>query len=91
MQLGGRVGMAVGKVPHEHRKFIPYGMLSQSGVTIGLAILIGKQYPGWGDGARALVLGTAVLNELVGPVLLRSALMRSGEAGRRVAVVGSAH
>ena len=89
MQLGGRVGMAVGKVPTEHRKFIPYGMLSQSGVTIGLAILIGKQYPGWGDGARACVLGTAVVNELVGPVLLRQALMRSGEAGRRAVVAGA--
>jgi Kef-type K+ transport system membrane component KefB len=87
MQLGSRAGMALGNVPAEHRKFIPFGMLSQSGVTIGLSILIGRQYPGWGEGARACLLGTVMVHEIVGPILLRSALVRSGEAGRKAPVI----
>ncbi len=35
--IGGRVGMAIGAVLPEHRKFVPYGLLSQSGVGSGSA------------------------------------------------------
>lgn len=86
LALGSVIGMALGKVPAEHRKIIPYGMLSQSGVAIGLCILLGKHFAGWGEGASACLLGAVMINELIGPILFRGALLRSGEAGRREAV-----
>lgn len=89
MLAGARFGMVLGKTPPEQRRFIPYGLLSQSGIAIGLAVLVAKQFKGWGDGASACLLGAVMINELVGPVLFRSALMRSGEAGKREAVAGT--
>lgn len=86
--VGSRIGMALGQVPAEHRKTIPYGLLSQSGIAIGLAILVKKTFPGWGDGASACLLGGVMLNEVVGPVLFRMAMMRTDEAGRRAVVAG---
>ena len=85
--LGGRVGMALGAVVPAHRRFLPYGLLSQSGVAIGLCVLVGKHFAGWGEQAATCLLGAVMINELVGPVLFRSALVRSGEAGKRAAVL----
>ena len=80
--LGARFGMAAGGVPREQRRFLPYSLFSQSGVAIGLAVLLAKHFAGWGEGASALLLGGIMTNELIGPVLFRAALMRSGEAGK---------
>jgi len=87
--IGSRIGMILGKVPAEHRKIIPYGTLSQSGIAIGLCVLLAKHFAGWGEQASACLLGAVMLNELIGPVLFRGALLRSGEAGRREAVAGA--
>lgn len=86
---GSQVGMRFGRVPAAQRKTIPFGMLSQSGIAIGMSVLVGKHFPGWGEGAGACMLGAVMLNEMFGPVLFRGALMRSGEAGKRTPVVGS--
>jgi NhaP-type Na+/H+ or K+/H+ antiporter len=84
-----QIGMSVGRVEKPLRKFIPYGMLSQSGVAIGLVVLLATHFPSWGAGASACVLGTVMVNEMIGPILFRSALVRSGETGKRAAVAVS--
>jgi Kef-type K+ transport system membrane component KefB len=86
--LAARVGMAMGRVPSEHRGTIPFGLLSQSGIAIGLSVLVEKHFAGWGKGASTCLFGAVMLNEMIGPVLFRNALMKSGEAGRKAAVVG---
>lgn len=86
---GAQLGMAFGGVPAEHRRTIPIGLLSQSGIAIGLSILVEKHFAGWGKGASTCLFGAVMLNEMIGPVLFRNALMKSGEAGRREAVAGS--
>jgi Kef-type K+ transport system membrane component KefB len=88
LYLGGRAGMAVGAVLPEHRRIIPFGLISQSGIAIGLCVLLAKHFAGWGEPAATCLLGAVMLNELIGPVLFRNALLRSGEAGRREAVAG---
>jgi hypothetical protein len=87
--IAAQIGMALGRVPTEHRRTIPMGLLSQSGIAIGLSILVEKHFAGWGKGASACLFGAVMLNEMIGPVLFRNALMRSGEAGRRAAVAVS--
>jgi hypothetical protein len=86
LMSGARVGMALGRVPSEQRRFVPLGLLSQSGVAIGLCVLVKKHFAGWGEGASTCLLGAVMINEMVGPVLFRNALVKSGEAGRRAAV-----
>ena len=83
LMAGGRIGMSLGAVLPEHRRFIPYGLLSQSGIAIGLCVLVAKHFVGWGEQAATCLLGAVMVNELVGPVLFRNALVKSGEAGKR--------
>jgi hypothetical protein len=82
---GGRLGMAAARVPPSERKWLHFALYSQSGVAIGLAILLRDRFAGWGEPASACLLGGVMVNEMVGPLLFKTALARSGEAGRRAA------
>ncbi len=59
------------------------GLLPQAGLALALAELVRRTFPDFGDAVFALVVGVVATNELVAPVILRIALLRSGEAGRR--------
>ena len=82
---GGRVGMAVAGVPPAERRWLHFALYSQSGVAIGLAILLKDRFTSWGEPASACLLGGVMVNEMVGPLLFKTALARSGEAGKRAA------
>jgi Kef-type K+ transport system membrane component KefB len=86
---GARVGLAIAKAEPTVQRWAPFGMLPQAGVSVGLAVLIARHFPTWGPQARALILGVITLNELIGPVLLRMALVRAGEAGKRTGPAGA--
>ncbi|MDE3156241.1 MAG: cation:proton antiporter [Acidobacteriota bacterium] len=58
------------------------GLVSQAGVTVGLVIIVATEYPTWGRGVEVLIVALISLNELVGPILFRSALARHGEIAR---------
>lgn len=58
------------------------GLVSQAGVTLGLAIIIGTEYPGWGDRMQALIVALIALHEMAGPILFRAALLKAGEVGQ---------
>ena len=62
---------------------VPFGLFPQSGFALGLANLVASSFPPWGSGAATLILGTIVINEMLGPVLFRMALVRAGEIGRK--------
>lgn len=87
---GAQIGMRIGQVPKESRA-MHFGLYSQSGIAIGLSILLKKQFPTWGEGASACLLGSIMINEMVGPVLFRAALVRAGEAGKRTPASAGAH
>ena len=53
---------------------------------LGLAEEVGDKFGGWGEDLRSSLVATIVLNQLVGPPLLRYALRAAGEAGRRTSV-----
>jgi Kef-type K+ transport system membrane component KefB len=84
-------GLSVGAVTTGRRmrldpdlvRRIPYGLLPQAGVAIALALLVKQKFPPFGEGLSTLILGTIVVNELVGPVLWRAALVGAGEVGAR--------
>jgi hypothetical protein len=88
LYAGAQLGMRFAGVEKSSRS-LHFGLYSQSGIAIGLAILLRKQFPTWGEGASACLLGSIMINEMVGPVLFRAALMRSGEAGKRAATAAA--
>jgi Kef-type K+ transport system membrane component KefB len=60
-------------------RFLWMGLISQAGVTFGLAALVGRTFPGFGQSIEVLIVAMITVHELVGPVLTRRALARSGE------------
>ena len=58
------------------------GLVPQAGLALALALIIQKSFV-FGPQAAALLLGVVATNELLGPVLLRTVLVKSGEAGKR--------
>ncbi|MBN1478219.1 cation:proton antiporter [Candidatus Sumerlaeota bacterium] len=65
------------------RRWAGLGLLGQGGVTLGLAALVANQFTGWGADLRTLIVAAVAVNEIAGPVLLKIALVHSGEVGRR--------
>ncbi|HKP61628.1 MAG TPA: cation:proton antiporter [Polyangiales bacterium] len=63
-------------------------LVSQAGLTLGMSALIASAFPSFGPGFRSLAVATVAVNELVGPVLFKMALDRTGESGK--ATAGSA-
>ncbi|MCC6213672.1 MAG: sodium:proton exchanger [Polyangiaceae bacterium] len=54
-------------------------LVSQAGLSLGVAMLIARTFPEFGQGFAALAVATVAINELVGPVLFKVALDRAGE------------
>ena len=54
-------------------------LLAQAGVAIGLAQSLANMWPDGGPLVQTIVLGSVVLFEIVGPITVRQALVRTGE------------
>jgi Kef-type K+ transport system membrane component KefB len=55
------------------------GMISQAGLALGVAATLQKEFPAFGAGFGALAVASVAINEMVGPVLFKGALDRTGE------------
>jgi Kef-type K+ transport system membrane component KefB len=55
------------------------GLVSQGGVTVGLASIVSTEFPEWGPPVYTLIIALTAIHVLVGPVLFRAALSRAGE------------
>jgi Kef-type K+ transport system membrane component KefB len=76
---GSYVGSKLGHVPRPVARLVPFGLLPQAGVAIAMAVLVLNDFPPWGRVLGTVFLGSIVVNQLIGPVLFRSALARAGE------------
>lgn len=55
-------------------------LISQAGLAIGLTEVVARAFPSIGGTFRALALAGVAIHEFIGPVLLKVALLRAGEA-----------
>jgi Kef-type K+ transport system membrane component KefB len=81
---GAALGARRAQAPEVVRRYAGFGLLPQAGLALALSMLFAKTFPEFGVEAAALTLGVVALNELIAPALYRFALVRSGEAGRKV-------
>jgi Kef-type K+ transport system membrane component KefB len=58
------------------------GLISQAGVTLGLATIAAFEFPGWGQQVRTLVVALTGLHVLTGPILLKACLAQAREIGQ---------
>ena len=77
--IGARMGVAAANVDRATGRLVPLGLLPQAGVAIALAVLVLNDFQPWGRVLGTVLLGSIVVNELVGPILFRFALARAGE------------
>ncbi len=54
--------------------------LTQAGVSVGLAEEVAVEFPGWGEAFATLVIGSIVVNQIIGPPLMKWAVQWVGEA-----------
>lgn len=79
---GASIGAALSKAPLVVKKYIGFGLLSQVGVAVGLAITVNREFPNSEIGPLVvtILLATTILTEIIGPIATKSAVMKSGEA-----------
>ncbi len=92
---GAFIGASLGRMEPKIRKFLGFGLLSQAGVAIGLALVAKNRFQGLGPEINdaGLTMGdhignivfttitaTSVIFEIIGPILAKYALQKSGEA-----------
>jgi Trk K+ transport system NAD-binding subunit/Kef-type K+ transport system membrane component KefB len=77
--LGSSVGGALAGETGVFRRYAWLGLITQAGIALGLAREVAVEFPQLGDSFATLVVSVVVLNELLGPLLLKIALRNSGE------------
>ncbi|WP_319478525.1 cation:proton antiporter [Marispirochaeta aestuarii] len=83
--LGVRLGGRLSGAPNKLRKYLPYCLLSQSGVAVGLAIVAAQRFPGAvGETILIMVTTSTFILQLLGPTLIKYAVDRADEAGKNI-------
>jgi Kef-type K+ transport system membrane component KefB len=75
-RLGARIAQDEPRV----RRWGWASLISQAGLTLGLSAVVERTFPSFGSGFRALAIAAVALNELIGPILFKLALDRTGES-----------
>ncbi|HEY1098471.1 MAG TPA: hypothetical protein VGF99_06070 [Myxococcota bacterium] len=75
----GQIAHRLAGDPPGVRRYGWLALVSQAGVTIGLASLVGDMLPGVGRGLATLVIAVVGIHELIGPVVFKLGLGRAGE------------
>lgn len=78
--LGSFLGGKAAGEPAAFNRYAWMGLITQAGIALGLAREVAVEFPALGDAFATLVISVVVLNEIFGPMLLKSALRRAGEA-----------
>lgn len=72
-------GARLAGLPSRPASWIWLGLISQAGVTLGLASLVAAEFPEWGLTVQTLVVALTGLHVLTGPIAFKTALVRAGE------------
>jgi len=78
---GAYLGATISGASPAVKKYMPLGLLPQGGIVMGLALLV-QQNPNfsqYGSILISLIVGTTVIQELLGPILTKYALYKAGE------------
>jgi Kef-type K+ transport system membrane component KefB len=87
---GAYLGATLSRMEATIRKYLGLGILSQAGVAVGLALMVGRDLGGLGpDGARIALLAintiaaTTIVFEIIGPITTKIAITAAGEVGKQ--------
>jgi Kef-type K+ transport system membrane component KefB len=80
--IAGRISGRLAEDPPVLKRWGWSSLVSQAGLALGLSVVIAKAFPSFGEGFRSLAIAAVGINEMIGPVLFKFALDRSGETDR---------
>jgi Kef-type K+ transport system membrane component KefB len=78
--VGARIGLQGQDVSPLVRGQLGYCLISSSSLAVGLTIQVRTAFPAYSATVTGIVLAAVVIFEVVGPLLTRRALIRTGEA-----------
>ncbi|MCB8943875.1 MAG: cation:proton antiporter [Ardenticatenaceae bacterium] len=81
--IGSFAGSLAAQDRSRSNALLGFGFITQAGVSVGLAKEIGVEFATWGPELATLSIGVIVLNQIVGPPLLKWAINRVGESHTR--------
>jgi Kef-type K+ transport system membrane component KefB len=61
------------------RRYLGVTLVAHAGVAIGLALQVRTSFPEYADTIAAVILGSVLINEVIGPVMTRFAVNQAGE------------
>lgn len=77
---GSIIGLHVSNTSGPYQKFMWMAFVTQAGVTLGLSKKISLEYSGWGPQFNTVIVAVVILNQFVGPFLMKFAILSAGEA-----------
>jgi Kef-type K+ transport system membrane component KefB len=84
--VAGRVASGIARDTPMLTSWSWSGLISQAGLTLGLSVVVAREFPSIGTPFRALAIATVAVNEMIGPVVFKFALDRNGETSHAPAV-----
>ena len=81
--VGSFAGSMIAQDRSPGNALLGFGFITQAGVSVGLAKEIGVEFDTWGPELATLSIGIIVLNQIIGPPLLKWAINRVGESHAR--------
>ncbi|MBQ0052728.1 MAG: cation:proton antiporter [Treponema sp.] len=83
--IGSRLGARITKAPESVRKYLPFCLLSQAGVAIGLSIAAGNDFPdSIGPQIMLIITATTFIVQILGPICVKYGVTKAGEVGLNV-------
>jgi trehalose-6-phosphate synthase/Kef-type K+ transport system membrane component KefB len=79
IRAGVDIGLRLSGIDRRNGTYVWTGLVSQAGITVGLASVLAAEFPTWGSQVQMLLIALIAFDELVGPPLFRIGLARAGE------------
>ncbi len=77
--VGSYVSAKITHAPSTVQKYLGFTLMPQAGVAIGLSLVAEKVIPTHAAAVRTVVLCATLIYELIGPVIVKAALIKAGE------------
>lgn len=85
--IGSMIGAKLTHAPISVQKYLPYCLLSQAGVAIGLSITAGSDFSdSIGPTILLIITATTFIVQLIGPIFVKIGVTKAGECGLNVTV-----
>lgn len=80
--IGAKLGAMLTKAPETVGKYLPYCLLSQAGVAIGLSTAAGSDFKNTiGTEIMLIITATTFIVQIIGPICVKYGVTKAGEVG----------